>query len=69
MSGGRQRETKPQPGQSISLAERAQDDRAARRQPRREAFAVAIEIGEGFVDVEHASAPREARMKIKGRAE
>ena len=63
----RERETEPQPGQSVGLAERAQDDRAARGQRWREAFALGVEIGEGFVDDQHTSASCEARMKIEER--
>ena len=64
MSGDARRETKPKPSQSVGLAERAQDDSAARRQRCREAFPLAIEIGEGLVDDQHAPA-REALMQVE----
>ena len=57
-----EREAETKPGEPVSLAERAQDDRAARRQRRREAL-FAIEIGEGFVDDEQSPAPRQALMQ------
>ena len=65
MSGGGDRKAEAKPGQSVSLAERAQDDRAARGQRRREAFGGAVEIGEGLVDDQHSAARREARVKIE----
>ena len=57
-----EREAETKPGEPVSLAERAQDDRAARRQRHREAL-FAVEIGEGFVDDEQSPAPRQALMQ------
>ena len=38
---------------------------AFRGQDRRQAFTLAVEIGEGFVDDQHAAAPRKAPMKFE----
>ncbi len=58
-------ESEAKPRQPVGLAERAQDDGAARGQRRLQGFVGAVEIGEGLVDDQHSAAQMKPRVKIK----
>ena len=58
-------EAQPKPREPVGLAERAQDDGAARGQRRFEGLVGAVEIREGFVDDQHSAARKKPGVKIE----